>query len=91
MTFGRLFLLLLSLHLCALIAQAEESKFYQEKVRPILVSKCFGCHGAKEPKADIRLDTLSTDLMQDRPAVETWHDVLGVISRGECRRKMKRI
>ncbi|MGY8766972.1 MAG: DUF1592 domain-containing protein [Pirellulales bacterium] len=83
MTFGRLFLLLLSLHLCALIAQAEESKFYQEKVRPILVSKCFGCHGAKEPKADIRLDTLSTDLMQDRPAVETWHDVLGVISRGE--------
>lgn len=56
---------------------------YQEKVRPILKAKCFGCHGDQKQKGKIRLDTLSVDLIKDVRSAETWHDVRGVINLGE--------
>ncbi len=33
-------------------------KFFEEKVRPILVEHCQGCHGTKKQQADLRLDSL---------------------------------
>lgn len=58
-------------------------KGYEEKVRPILQAKCFGCHGEQKQKGKIRLDTLSSDLIKDVRSAETWHDVRGVINLGE--------
>lgn len=33
-------------------------KFFEEKVRPILVEHCQQCHGTKKQQADLRLDSL---------------------------------
>lgn len=52
-------------------------------VRAVLEKHCYSCHGADKQKSDIRFDTLSTDLIQDRAAAETWHDALDVIQLGE--------
>ena len=73
--------------LCGSLAAKPESPLapdgYQEKVRPILQTKCFGCHGEQKQKGKIRLDTLSTDLIKDVRSAEMWHDVRGVINLGE--------
>ncbi len=45
-------------------ADEQEDEFFEKQVRPILVSRCFDCHsgkladGAKEPKGNLRLDSL---------------------------------
>lgn len=36
--------------------KAEQEKFFQDKVQPILAAKCLGCHGAKVQKSSYRLD-----------------------------------
>ncbi len=45
----------------ALAAENDEAKeaFFEAKIRPVLVSKCYECHAAtsKEPKGDLLLDT----------------------------------
>ncbi|MDF1812487.1 MAG: DUF1587 domain-containing protein [Verrucomicrobiales bacterium] len=53
------------------------------EVRSILDNHCIACHGPEKQKSKIRFDTLSTDLIQDRAAGETWHDALDVIHLGE--------
>ena len=63
--------------------KGTEPPDYEKVVRPILQQKCFGCHGEKKQKGKIRLDTLSTDLVEDVRSAETWHDVRGVINLGE--------
>ena len=35
---------------------AEQSRFFEEKVRPLLATRCFRCHSEKEHEADLRLD-----------------------------------
>ncbi|MDB5337882.1 MAG: Planctomycete cytochrome [Planctomycetaceae bacterium] len=42
------------------VIPADDSrvKFFEEKVRPILVEHCQQCHGAKKQQADLRLDSL---------------------------------
>jgi cytochrome c553 len=35
----------------------EQAKFFEEKVRPVLVANCFKCHSDKEQKGDLRLDS----------------------------------
>jgi hypothetical protein len=35
---------------------------YEKDIRPIFEASCFRCHGAQRPKADLRLDSLSTTL-----------------------------
>jgi len=52
-------------------------------VSSLLRGYCHRCHGPDEQNNDLRLDTLSTDLLHDSAAAETWHDVLGAINRGE--------
>lgn len=56
---------------------------YTNQVRPILEDKCFKCHGSKKEKGDLRLDSLSPKLLDDRSAAETWHDVRDAINLGE--------
>ncbi len=34
-------------------------------------------------EGNLRLDQLSTDLLNDRAAVESWHDVLNVLDAGQ--------
>lgn len=56
---------------------------FRTKVTPILKDHCFECHSGDQPKGDVRLDTLSDDMINDRPAMETWHDALTAIQLGE--------
>ena len=63
--------------------KSDDSQIFKTKIRPILQNKCFDCHGEEEPEGEIRLENLTTDLLKNRPAAETWHEVLNVISRGE--------
>lgn len=53
---------------------------YETEILPILEKHCFSCHGPEKQKNDIRFDTLSTDMINDRPAAETWHDTLDVLN-----------
>ena len=56
---------------------------YQDKILPLLKTNCVRCHGADKQKGDIRLDTLSTDFLNDRRAAEIWHDASDQIKLGE--------
>lgn len=56
---------------------------FNKSVLPILESRCFRCHGPQKQEADIRLDHLSTDLIHDRAAAESWHEVRNVLNAGE--------
>lgn len=66
-------------HLTAADAVAD----FEKDVKPILLRRCVGCHGPDDVNGDVRLDTLSTDLVKDSAAAETWHDVLNVLNLGE--------
>jgi uncharacterized protein DUF1553/uncharacterized protein DUF1549/cytochrome c len=35
---------------------AEQVKFFEEKVRPILATNCYKCHGSEQQKGQLRLD-----------------------------------
>ena len=35
----------------------EQEAFFETKVRPLLVTRCIGCHGEKQQKGGIRLDS----------------------------------
>ncbi len=35
----------------------EDIEFFEKKVRPVLATRCFKCHGPTEPKANFRLDS----------------------------------
>ena len=36
---------------------AEQSAFFESKVRPLLVAKCFSCHGDRDKRGGLRLDS----------------------------------
>ena len=75
-----------SIHLAVAIvsiALSAKAAALPEPVRKILQSRCFRCHGADKQKGDIRLDTLSTDFVNQRAAAEIWHDAMNVIQLGE--------
>lgn len=38
-------------------ATPEELRFFEEKVRPVLVTKCHSCHGQEKQKGGLRLDS----------------------------------
>lgn len=56
---------------------------FKTQVLPILKSHCVHCHGPDVQEARVRLDNLSTDLINDRAAAEYWHEVLNVLNAGE--------
>src|SRR5438045_8884519 len=35
----------------------EQEKLFEEKVRPLLASNCFECHGPKKQESGLRLDS----------------------------------
>jgi hypothetical protein len=43
----------------AALFAAEGDEFFESRIRPVLVEKCYGCHSAKlrEPKANLQLDS----------------------------------
>ncbi|WP_145048684.1 DUF1592 domain-containing protein [Lignipirellula cremea] len=55
---------------------------FEREVLPVLRTHCFRCHGPDKQEADIRLDTLSTDLVNDRAAAEYWNEVLHALNAG---------
>ncbi|HUE74967.1 MAG TPA: PSD1 and planctomycete cytochrome C domain-containing protein [Pirellulaceae bacterium] len=67
MNFTRRATILLGLATLGLLAAAassraaeptpEQEKFFEEKVRPVLVANCFKCHSDKAQKGDLRLDS----------------------------------
>ena len=54
-----------------------------QSVTSILQRHCVACHGPDAQNANVRLDNLATDLVNDRRAAETWHDVRNALNRGE--------
>ena len=55
-------LILLAVALPAVAAEpaepdAEQARFFESKVRPVLVENCFKCHGPDKQKSGLRLDT----------------------------------
>ncbi len=52
-------------------------------VLSVLEQRCFQCHGPNKQKGQLRLDTLSSDLVKHRAAAEIWRDVRAVINLGE--------
>ena len=75
--------ILFTLNTLFLSAAAAGPIDFQSEVRPILAANCFKCHGEEKQKAKLRLDTLSADLSNDRPAAERWHDVRHALQLGE--------
>lgn len=68
------------------VTSSAESKIqpdYKRDVLPVLEKHCLKCHGQENQEGGIRLDGLSQDLITDRRAAETWHEVLNVVSAGE--------
>ena len=66
--------------LMILTAGLSAAPDFAKAVRPVLERRCFSCHGPKEQKGKLRLDTLSTDLVQDARAAEMWQEVRAAVS-----------
>src|SRR3954470_21153648 len=47
--------LLASLHAAEISPQGRE--FFESKIRPVLVTECYKCHGAEKSKGGLRLDS----------------------------------
>ena len=62
---------------------AAAAPIVPQAVQQVLREHCFKCHGPEKQKADIRLDTLSSDFVNQRAAAEIWHDAMNVIQLGE--------
>jgi len=62
---------------------AETSAAFIEEVQPLLKTYCFSCHGPDLQVANIRLDDLSANLVEDRRDAEIWRNTLHKLRRGE--------
>ncbi|HYV36025.1 MAG TPA: DUF1549 domain-containing protein [Gemmataceae bacterium] len=54
---------------------ADQLKFFESKIRPVLIDSCISCHGPEKQKGDLRLDS-QTDLLKGGergPAVVPGH------------------
>ena len=49
--------LLLPLNSTALTATSPQDEFFEKKIRPVLVEKCYSCHSATKQKGGLRLDS----------------------------------
>jgi len=63
-------------------------KFFEQRVRPVLVQRCEGCHGARMPRSGLRVDSIEALRKggEHGPALSEKPDdslLLKVISRGE--------
>ena len=69
----------------SLLADSDpsESRPFPDDVAQILKQRCYSCHGTEKQKGNLRLDTLSADLVNDRAAAEIWRDVRALINLAE--------
>lgn len=67
----------------AAVHAASADDAFDATIMPILKTHCFECHSEAKTKGDLRLDNLSPDMINDRAAMETWHDALTAIQLGE--------
>lgn len=44
------------------VANADQMRFFESKIRPVLVDQCVKCHGADKQKSGLRLDSRSAAL-----------------------------
>jgi len=44
------------------VGSAQDTEFFESKVRPVLFEKCFGCHGKAAQQGGLRLDSLTAIL-----------------------------
>ena len=58
------------------------SASYQTRIRPYLAKYCFQCHGPKQQKADLRLDTLDPDMVSGSDT-DMWQEVLDLTNVSE--------
>ena len=79
---GRLIVLLSSSTLVFGPLAVADQKAFEDKVRPILAERCFGCHGPEKQKGKLRLDQLDPDMVKGIGG-ETWHDALNQVNLGE--------
>ena len=68
--------------LLLLAFEIHADEVYRKEVFLVLQKHCFGCHGEKKQKGDLRLDTLDPDIIRGTSA-ERWHDALNKINLGE--------
>lgn len=68
--------------LASRIISAGEIQF-EHDILPILQTHCIRCHGPEVQEANLRLDNLSINLIEDRAVTESWHEVLNVLQAGE--------
>ncbi|MCP4510710.1 MAG: DUF1592 domain-containing protein [Fuerstiella sp.] len=73
--------------MCAVLSasseQTQAESTYGQKIVPLLKTHCVRCHGVETQEGGVRLDTLSTDVVNERAAAEHWHEVLNVLGAGE--------
>jgi hypothetical protein len=73
---------LVLLALSAASATAQVAPGFAEKVKPFLQTYCTTCHGADVKKANLRLDTLGTDLT-DEATFAKWVHVFDKVAAGK--------
>lgn len=52
---------------------------FEKGIRPFLTTYCVDCHGPRQQKANLRLDTLDADLLKGNSA-DSWQEVLDLIN-----------
>ncbi|MEK6238888.1 MAG: hypothetical protein N2C14_29585, partial [Planctomycetales bacterium] len=72
---------LLLVFLSASCLRADDPVFTKH-VKPFLASYCVSCHGAKNPKGEIRVDQLGPEF-KDREEIELWGSILAALEFGE--------
>jgi hypothetical protein len=59
-------------------ARAEPVKDYETVIRPLMTTKCYGCHNAAKMKGDLNLERFDDfDSIKEEP--EIWQTVLGKV------------
>ena len=74
---------LYALNVCASNGGLDAIPDFQADVRPILERHCFTCHDVDTAEGGVTLEKLSTDLIANRSAAETWHQVMSVLNAGQ--------
>ncbi len=63
MRFFRSILSLLTILACSSFASADDrEQFFETKIRPVLATKCFKCHGGEKVSGNLRVDSLESFL-----------------------------
>lgn len=61
---------------------SPDLKGFKDSIVPLVQKHCTKCHGAKEQKGDVRLDTLDGNMVEGK-SVSLWKDVLHRLEIGE--------